>query len=135
VARKKILIADDNVDNRRILIYRLQKIGRFDIREVTTGEQAVAAFAAERPHLIIMDNKMPIRDGDIVSEGLPGWEAIKRIRQMGGGDAVRILAVSAQSVEVEGPRALAYGADEFLAMPIDPVLLLQKLERLIGILD
>ena len=74
---KKILVVEDNEDNRRILVYRLRKIGQFDIREAANGQQAIDAVRAERPDLIFMDLKMPVMDG---------WEATKRIREMNGGE-------------------------------------------------
>jgi CheY-like chemotaxis protein len=86
---KKILVVEDNEDNRRILVYRLRKIGQFEIREATNGEQAVEAVKAERPDLIFMDLKMPVMDG---------WEATRRIRAMDGGRTIRIIALTAQAM-------------------------------------
>jgi len=43
MALKKILVVEDNEDNRRILVYRLKKIGQFDIREATNGQEAIDA--------------------------------------------------------------------------------------------
>jgi len=82
MALKKILVVEDNEDNRRILVYRLKKIGQFDIREATNGQEAIDAVKADPPDLVFMDLKMPVMDG---------WEATKRIRQMEGGSAVRTL--------------------------------------------
>src|SRR5207245_2432264 len=56
---KKILVVEDNEDNRRILVYRLRKIGKFDIREAANGQQAIDAVRADLPDLIFMDLKMP----------------------------------------------------------------------------
>jgi CheY-like chemotaxis protein len=121
---KKILVVEDNEDNRRILVYRLRKIGQFDIREAANGQQAIDAMKAERPDLIFMDLKMPVMDG---------WEATKRIRQMEGGADVRIIALTAQAMAGDEQKALAIGCDDYLAKPVvDPDLVRQKLERLIG---
>ena len=121
---KKILVVEDNEDNRRILVYRLRKIGKFDIREAANGQQAIEAVRAERPDLIFMDLKMPVMDG---------WEATKRIREMDGGDGVRIIALTAQAMAGDEQKALAIGCDDYLAKPVvDPDLVRQKLERLIG---
>jgi two-component system cell cycle response regulator DivK len=121
---KKILVVEDNEDNRRILVYRLRKIGQFDIREAANGQQAIDAMKADRPDLIFMDLKMPVMDG---------WEATKRIRQMEGGDTVRIIALTAQAMAGDEQKALAIGCDDYLAKPVvDPDLVRQKLERLIG---
>src|SRR5881398_2925495 len=108
VMLKKILVVEDNEDNRRILVYRLRKIGQFDIREAANGQQAIEAVRADLPDLIFMDLKMPVMDG---------WEATKRIREMAGDEQ----------------KALAIGCDDYLAKPVvDPDLVRQKLERLIG---
>src|SRR5437870_36610 len=122
---KKILVVEDNEDNRRILVYRLRKIGRFDIREAANGQQAIEAVKVERPDLIFMDLKMPVMDG---------WEATKRIREMDGGEAIRIIALTAQAMAGDEQKALAIGCDDYLAKPVvDPDLVRQKLERLIGV--
>src|SRR5213593_1143037 len=121
---KKILVVEDNEDNRRILVYRLRKIGQFDIREVANGQHAIEAVRADRLDLIFMELKRPVMDG---------WEATKRIREMDGGDSVRIIAIAAQAMAGDEQKALAIGCDDYLAKPVvDPDLVRQKLERLIG---
>ena len=124
MALKKILVVEDNEDNRRILVYRLRKIGQFEIREATNGEQAVEAVKAERPDLIFMDLKMPVMDG---------WEATKKIRQLEFGKSIPIIALTAQAMAGDEQKALSIGCDDYLAKPVvDPDLVRQKLERLIG---
>ena len=56
---KRILVAEDNEDNRRILLYRLKKIAEFEIVEAANGEEAVTAVETQSPDLIFMDLKMP----------------------------------------------------------------------------
>jgi len=124
MATKKILVVEDNEDNRRILIYRLRKIGDFEIIEAVNGEQAVEAVRTQNPDLVFMDLKMPILDG---------WEATARIRQLENGSAVRIIALTAQAMAGDEEKALAAGCDDYLSKPVvDPNLVREKLERLIG---
>lgn len=121
---KKILVVEDNEDNRRILVYRLKKIGDFEIREATNGREALEAVQQDAPDLIFMDLKMPVMDG---------WEATKRIRELPVGSKVRIIALTAQAMAGDEEKALAIGCDDYLAKPVvDPNLVRQKLERLIG---
>lgn len=121
---KKILVVEDNEDNRRILVYRLKKIGDFEIREATNGQEALDSVQQDAPDLIFMDLKMPVMDG---------WEATKRIRELPVGSKVRIIALTAQAMAGDEEKALAIGCDDYLAKPVvDPNLVRQKLERLIG---
>jgi two-component system cell cycle response regulator DivK len=121
---RKILVVEDNEDNRRILVYRLDRIGDFDIREATNGREAIEAVERDPPDLVFMDLKMPVMDG---------WEAIRRIRAMPHGRAVRIVALTAQVMTGDEERALEMGCDDYLAKPVvDPDLMRQKLERLLG---
>ncbi len=67
--RKRILVVEDNVDNRRILVYRLRRLGDFDIVEASNGQEALGAVESGDLDLIFMDLKMPVMDG---------WEATKK---------------------------------------------------------
>ena len=121
---KKILVVEDNEDNRRILIYRLRKMGDFEIREAVNGEEALALINIDPPDLIFMDMKMPVLDG---------WATTRRIRELEGGDRIRIIALTAQAMSGDEEKALEAGCDDYLAKPVvDPNLVLEKLERLIG---
>jgi CheY-like chemotaxis protein len=121
---KKILVVEDNEDNRRILVYRLRKIGEFEIIEAQNGLEAIEMTQAHVPDLIFMDLKMPIMDG---------WEATKRIRQTDVGQRVAIIALTAQAMAGDEQKALAIGCDDYLAKPVvDPELVRTKLERLLN---
>jgi len=88
MTRKKILVVEDNEDNRRILVYRLRKIGDFEILEAQNGLEAIEMTEKHAPDLIFMDLKMPVMDG---------WEATKRIRVTEGGRRVAIIALTSVS--------------------------------------
>ena len=118
---KRILLVEDNEDNRRILLYRLKKIGEFEILESANGEEAVAVVEASAPDLIFMDLKMPVMDG---------WEATRRIRALPGGAAIPIIALTAQAMAGDEQKALANGCNDYLAKPVvDPELVREKIAR------
>lgn len=124
--RKKILVVEDNLDNRRILVYRLRRIGDFEIVEASNGQEALAAVEGDAPDLIFMDLKMPVMDG---------WEATRRIRLLEGEGEKRIpiIALTAQAMAGDEQKALAAGCDDYVAKPIvDPNVVRAKLERLLG---
>ncbi len=123
MGRKKILVVEDNEDNRRILVYRLRKIGDFDISEAQNGLEAIEMAEKTSPDLIFMDLKMPVLDG---------WEATKRIRMSENGRRVAIIALTAQAMAGDEQKALAIGCDDYLAKPVvDPEVIRQKVERLL----
>ena len=118
---KKILIVEDNEDCRFILVWRLRKIGPFDIREAAGGQHAIDAVRAELPDLIFMDLGLP---------GVDGWEATRRIREMEGGNGIRIIALTARAMTGDEQKALASGCDDYITKPVvDPDLVRQKVER------
>lgn len=121
---KKILVVEDNLDNRRILVYRLKRMGDFQIIEASNGEEAVDMVDRERPDLIFMDLKMPVMDG---------WEATRRIRQQEHGGRIPIIALTAQAMVGDEQKALAAGCDDYVAKPIvDPTIVREKVERLLA---
>jgi CheY-like chemotaxis protein len=124
MARKRILVVEDNLDNRRILVYRLKRIGDFEIFEASNGEEALSMVEKHTVDLIFMDLKMPVMDG---------WEATRRIRRMEGVRRIPIIALTAQAMAGDEQKALAAGCDDYVAKPIvDPEVVREKLERLLG---
>src|SRR3990172_9092293 len=117
---KKILVVEDNLDNRRILVYRLRRIGQFDIREASDGAEALQVVERDPPDLIFMDLKMPVMDG---------WEATRRLRRNPVGERIPIIALTAQAMAGDEQKALAAGCDDYVAKPIvDPEVVREKVE-------
>lgn len=125
MAGRRILVVEDNLDNRRILVYRLKRIGDFEIIEASNGEEALSIVQTPPPpDLIFMDLKMPVVDG---------WEATKRIRALEVGRTIPIIALTAQAMAGDEQKALAAGCDDYLAKPIvDLNVVRSKMERLLN---
>jgi CheY-like chemotaxis protein len=119
--RKKVLIVDDVTENRNMLIDLLQALG-FETTDAVNGEQALQEARAAAPALIIMDMVMPVMDG---------LEAMRRIRQIPGIQAIPIIAVSASATEEDQTQYLAAGANVFLPKPIEQAHLLQQIGELL----
>lgn len=113
----KLLLAEDDANNRDMLSRRLRRRG-YEILATKDGLQAVESALNESPDLILMDIAMP---------ALNGWQAMERIR------AVRpqlpIIVLSAHSLVDDRERALASGACAYLSKPVDFDLLLQMIDR------
>ena len=103
----RILVVDDNPDNRLLLTDLLTEVG-FSVKEAENGEAAIAQFQKWQPHFIWMDMRMPVMDG---------YEATKKIRGLPGGEAVKIVAVTASVLEEHREEILASGCDDLVRKP------------------
>ena len=103
----RILIVDDNFENRALLKYMLEPVG-FKIQEAMNGQEALEYVPQWRPHLILMDNRMPVMDG---------LEATRRIKASPAGKTTKIIAVMASAFENDRRAALDAGCDDFVRKP------------------
>jgi two-component system cell cycle response regulator DivK len=106
----KILVADDDYDNRAILCDAFEAAD-FSVVQAVDGLEAVALAVQEAPALIIMDLAMPRMDG---------WEATRHLRRLPETARVLIVAFSAHAFEGEEIRAKNAGCDGYLAKPCIP---------------
>ena len=120
-AVKRVLVAEDNPDNRQLLISLLQNVG-FDVHTVKNGREAVEAFQSWQPDFIWMDMRMPVMDGFV---------ATKAIRALPGGIEVKIVALTASAFQEDREAILAAGCDDVLAKPVDQDRLFQVLGELL----
>jgi PAS domain S-box-containing protein len=119
----RVLIADDIEDNRELLVQILGPVG-FEVRLACDGEQAVKEFESWRPHLILMDLRMPVMDGH---------EAIRRIRAAAGGQEIKIIAVTASAMDENRQSLLGIGADDFIGKPFQEAELFRKIHSHLGV--
>jgi PAS domain S-box-containing protein len=119
----RVLIADDIDDNRQLLAQLLAPVG-FEIHLATNGAEAVEAFTESRPHLILMDFRMPVMDGH---------EAIRRIRALEGGVNPKIIAVTASAMDENRQDLIRIGADDFISKPFREAELFQKIQTHVGV--
>lgn len=125
MSHKKILVVEDNEDNRRVLVYRLRMIGDFEVLEAAHGREALEIVSREPLDLIFMDLKLP---------GLNGWEVVSRIRAMEGPIRdVPVIALTAQAMIGDEEKALAAGCDDYIPKPVvNPNIVKEKVERLLA---
>jgi CheY-like chemotaxis protein len=114
-----ILLAEDHPLNQKVALLLLERMG-FDAHLAANGQQAVEAARKNRYDAILMDCHMPELDG---------FEATKAIREyeVGKGQHVPIIAVTALAMAGDRERCLAAGMDDYITKPIDRELLHGKL--------
>ena len=110
-----VLLVEDNEVNRLVTEGFLERDGH-ETRVVESGEAALAALAAERADLVLMDVRMP---------GIGGLEAIRAIRALDDPEtaAVPILVLTADLATTQEKSCLESGADGVLGKPFQPAAL------------
>jgi len=103
----RILVVDDNLENRLLLSNLLVQVG-FMVREAENGQEAVEQFQVWKPHLIWMDIRMPVMDGQT---------ATKVIRVLPDGETVKIVAITASVLAEQRQEILAAGCDDLVRKP------------------
>jgi two-component system cell cycle response regulator DivK len=117
--KKRILVVEDQEDNRQILRDLLTKAG-FDMIEAENGEDAVALAQASRPDLILMDIQLPILDG---------YEATRRIKADPDLKSIPIIVVTSYALSGDEEKARLAGCDDYVAKPFSPRQLLAKIKE------
>jgi CheY-like chemotaxis protein/anti-sigma regulatory factor (Ser/Thr protein kinase) len=119
----RILVVDDNLENRVLLTTLLTNIG-CTVKEANNGEEAIKIFHEWHPHFIWMDMRMPVMDG---------FAATRKIRTLPGGDAVKIVAATASVLEERYNEILACGCDEVVRKPFQDHEIFESMTRQLDI--
>jgi len=113
----RVLMVDDNPDNRRLISYFLRDAGA-DVTAVESGEEALEVWEALAPDVVLMDIQMPRMDG---------YAATRILRERGC--RIPIVALTAHAMTTERERCLAAGFDGYGSKPIDRRRLLELVDH------
>jgi two-component system cell cycle response regulator DivK len=117
---KRILVVDDNEDNRQILIDLLSGAG-YAVIEARTGPDAVTTAEREVPDLILMDIQLP---------GIDGLEATRRIKAQPALAQIPVIAVTSYALAGDDRKAAAAGCDGYVTKPFSPRALLARVRTI-----
>jgi CheY-like chemotaxis protein len=121
--RYRLLVADDSIENRKLLLKLLEPIG-FAMKEASNGQESLDIWAQWQPHLIWMDMRMPVLDGR---------EATKQIRATPQGQTTVIIALSASAFEEERTEVMALGCNDFVRKPFKEEEIFEMLSQHLGV--
>ena len=118
----KILIVDDNRDDRKVLRYIVEKNGHESI-EAVNGAEGLQKARSNAPDLIISDALMPVMDG---------FQFLREAKQEPSLRSIPFIFYTSSYKEYQDVRlAMSLGADAYVVKPVDPVELWGKIEGLL----
>ena len=103
----RILVVEDSPENSLLLTSLLRQVG-LEVRKAENGKLGVELFQQWQPHFIWMDMRMPVMDG---------YEATKQIRNLPGGDDVKIVAITASAFREQHSQMIDAGCDSVMPKP------------------
>ncbi|MCY1440051.1 Sensor protein EvgS [compost metagenome] len=116
---QQVLLVEDNPVNQTVIEAMLRSLG-YQVSLVGDGAQAVHQASRHHYAAILMDCRLPVLDG---------YEATRQIRQMNGGAAVPIIALTANALQGDREACLAAGMNDYLAKPFKRADLLRVMQR------
>lgn len=111
----RILVVEDNVDSRELLVTLLETVG-FTVKAAENGEVAIALCQSWQPHLVWMDLRLPVLDG---------LSATRLIKQLETPPVV--IALTANAFDEDRDLALQAGCDDFVHKPYREASIFEKM--------
>ncbi|NMF65552.1 MHYT domain-containing protein [Brasilonema octagenarum] len=124
----RILVVDDQLTNRMLLVKLLDKQG-FQVHEASNGQDAVTLWEIWHPHLIFMDTRMPLMDG---------YEATSLIKEKERNTPQHshqtiIIATTTNAFQEEKYKILSAGCDDILSKPFQEQDIVGKISKYLGV--
>ena len=118
----RILVADDDVDIRELVEFKLSTLGH-EITAVSDGQAAIEACQAQRPDLAVLDVMMP---------GVSGLDAIRAIRADPNLADLPVILLTARAQESDVETGFDSGADDYITKPFSPRELASRVQALLS---
>lgn len=115
----KILVVDDDLDNRTIAKETLESSG-YQVCQATNGLEAIEAAEKEKPDLIFLDLSMP---------KMNGWDGVRHLKSMPQICDIPVIAFTAHAMVGDEKKAREAGCNDYLSKPCTPKMILEKVKE------
>jgi len=112
-----VLIADDNADNRQLLVDIIESIGH-EVVSAFDGPEALALVQDRKPDLVILDVNMP---------GMTGFEVCDQLKNDPKTGDIPVLMLTASRLEDYTAQGVVLSADGYLSKPFNPRELIMRI--------
>lgn len=116
---KKVLVAEDNMDNRIIAVEILEAFG-YEVVQASNGLEAMEMTVKEKPDLVLLDLSMPKMDG---------WEVVQQLKSSDETSKIPVIAFTAHAMMGDDRKAKDAGCDDYIAKPCTPKNLIKKVDE------
>ncbi|HEY9865464.1 MAG TPA: GAF domain-containing protein [Candidatus Obscuribacterales bacterium] len=120
----RILVVEDAIENRQVLVQLLSMTG-FEVQEAVNGQEAIELWLSWQPHLIWMDMRMPVMDGMQATRSIRGYSQKE--------NSPIIIALTANAFEEERAQVLQAGCDDFVSKPFREHIIFEKMATYLGL--
>jgi two-component system, cell cycle response regulator DivK len=121
MAKKRVLLIEDNIDNFELVRYLLERAG-YEVLAGYNGQEGMEIAHRELPDLILMDLSLPIVDG---------WTAARTLKADPVTTNIPLLALTAHTLPGDRKRAIEAGFDGYISKPIDVVRFSENIDKVI----
>ena len=118
---ERILIVEDDEDILELVRYNLTKEG-YEVTAVRSGEDAIQSVDSRKPDLLVLDLMLP---------GLDGLEVCKRIKNDEKTRHISIVMLTAKGEEADIVTGLELGADDYIAKPFSPRVMIARVRAVL----
>jgi sigma-B regulation protein RsbU (phosphoserine phosphatase) len=125
VDRGRLLVVDDNEDNRDMLSRRLVRRG-YTVDVAPEGQAALDRIGSETYELVLLDVMMP---------GIDGFEVLERLRRTHPPDVLPVIMATARDRSDDIVRALELGANDYVTKPLDFAVVLARVRMQLTLHD
>jgi len=119
---RKVLLAEDEEDIRKVAQISLQFRGGWEVVLATNGEECLAKAASDHPDVILLDCMMPKLDG---------YETCRRLKLDPSLRHIPVIFLTAKAQEVEVKKGLSLGAVGYLIKPFNPMSLAAEISQIL----
>ena len=125
LAKRQILIIEDNPDNLYLITYLLKSAG-YEPLVAIDGVEGLATAKRELPDLVLCDMHMPNKDG---------YEVAREFQSDPSLSMIPLIAITSYAMVGDRERILAAGFDHYISKPIQPETFVQEVEALLNSID